>query len=273
VADGTVRYACRAAKIKNRSTLGLTFVWRLNFLAKLDEKERTDLLGRLARRTGDPVVQRMIAETPMGISEPGKWNPEACTRRFAEVIERSGVATDLAYHLDLYRNRLAGVFLRSFEQPFLRAVRADFLLAFDFSLPEVTTYPIAATRYCFGRIEEMPQLKNLATFRGSGADAALSARERTIYFRLIDVRLRNLLMAWGALSIVAAVLGRRKSVVIYSAVLVGVGILMVLVTCFLSELLPRFLLPFWALFVPATLLSVGSLHRARAPHRASWDSH
>ena len=273
LADGTVRYACGAAKIKNRSTLGLTFVWRLNFLAQLDEKERTDLLGRLARRTGDPVVQRMIAETPTGISEPGKWNPEICTKRFVDVVERSGVATDLAYHLDLYRNRLAAVFLRSFERPFLRAVRADLLSAFDFSLPEVTTFPIAATRYCFGRIEQMPQLKNLATFRGTGADAALSARERTMYFRLIDVRLRNLLMAWGALSILAAALGKRRSVVIYSAVLVGVGILMVLLSCFLTELLPRFLLPFWALFVPATLLSLESLHGARAPHRTSWNSY
>jgi hypothetical protein len=266
VADRTVRYACRAAKIKDRSTIGLIFEWRLNFLAKLDAKERADLLGRLAQGTPDPVVQRMILETPAAIAGPGKWNPQACTNRFVEVIEQSGVTTDLAYHLDLYRNRLAQVFLRSFEPAFLRAVRADFRSAFDFSLREVTTFPIAATSYCFGRIDEMPQLKNLAPFRGSAAEAALNAQERLIYFRLIDVRLRSLLIVWAALTIVVAVLRKGRSTVIYSAVLVGVGIVVVLLTCFLSELLPRFLLPFWALFVPAVVVSTGSLLGTRAPH-------
>ncbi|HEX4641099.1 MAG TPA: hypothetical protein VH252_06915 [Chthoniobacterales bacterium] len=266
VADRTVRYACRAAKIKDRSTIGLIFEWRLNFLAKLDAKERADLLGRLAQGTPDPVVQRMILETPAAIAGPGKWNPQACTNRFVEVIEQSGVTTDLAYHLDLYRNRLAQVFLRSFEPAFLRAVRADFRSAFDFSLREVTTFPIAATSYWFGRIDEMPQLKNLAPFRGSAAEAALNAQERLIYFRLIDVRLRSLLIVWAALTIVVAVLRKGRSTVIYSAVLVGVGIVVVLLTCFLSELLPRFLLPFWALFVPAVVVSTGSLLGTRAPH-------
>jgi hypothetical protein len=268
VANRTVRYACRAAKIKDRSVVGLVFEWRLNFLAQLDPKERTDLLNRLVQRTADPVVQRMIAETPAGIVAPGKWNPQACTNRFVEIVEQSGVRTDLGYHLDLYRNRVAGVFLRSFEPSFLRAVRADFGSAFDTSLREVATFPIAATRYCFGRIEEMPQLRNLATFRGSAADAALSAQERFTYFRLLDVRLRNLLLAWGAFTAVAFALKKGRSTVICAAVLVGVGIVMLLLNCFLTELLPRFLLPSWALFVPAVLLSVRSCtgHVRRTAH-------
>lgn len=259
VADRTVRYACRAAKIKDRSSVGLPFAWRLNFLAKLDAKQRTDLLGRLAQRTEDPVVQRMIAETPAGISDSGKWNPQACIIRFVEVTEESGVTTDLAYHLDIYRNRLAGVFLRSFEPLFLGAVRADFFSAFEFSLREVTTFPIATTRYCFERLDQMPQLRNLAAFRGNAADAALSAQERLIYFRLIDVRLRNVLFAWGGLALVAAILKKGRSIITYSAVLVGTGIATVLLSCFLTELLPRYLLPFWALFVPAILLPLGSI--------------
>ena len=268
VANRTVRYACRAAKIKDRSVVGLVFEWRLNFLAQLDSKERTDLLNRLVQRTPDPVVQRMIAETPAGIVAPGKWDPQACTNRFVEVVEQSGVQTDLGYYLDFYRNQLAGVFLRSFEPAFLRAIRADFLSAFETSLREVATFPIAATRYCFGRIEEMPQLRTLATFRGSAADAALSAQERFTYFRLIDVRLRNLLVAWAGLIAVAFVLKKGKSTLTCAAVLVGFGIVMLLLNCFFTELLPRFLLPSWALFVPAALLSVGSGtgHVRRAAH-------
>ena len=268
VANRTVRYACRAAKIKDRSVVGLIFEWRLNFLAQLDPKERTDLLNRLVERTPEPVVRRMIAETPAGIVAPGKWDPHACTNRFVEVVEQSGAQTDLGYHLDFYRNQVAGVFLRSFEPAFLRAVRADFLSAFETSLREVATFPIAATRYCLGRIEEMPQLRNLATFRGSAADATLSAEERFIYFRLIDVRLRNLLVAWAGLTAVAFALKKGRPTITCGVVLVGVGIVILLLNCFLTEFLPRFLLPSWALFVPAVLLSAGSCtgQVRRTPH-------
>lgn len=260
VADRTVRYVCRASKLKYRSTVGQPFAWRLNFLAQMDENERARMLRRLADRIEDPVVKQMIAGTPSGITEPGKWDPQACTNKFVEVIEQhSGLQVDLSYQLDLYRNRLARVFLLSFERPFLDAIQSDFFAAFDISPRELAVFPIATTRYCFNRIQEMPQLANLATFRGSAADATLAAQERITYYRLLNVPFRNLLLVWAALT--AAVFAARggKKVVSFSIVLIGTGATMVLLTCFLSELLPRFTLPFWVLYVTAMLLSVGFL--------------
>jgi hypothetical protein len=257
VAGRTVRYVCRAAKIKYRSTVGQSFAWRLNFLAQMDETERSRMLGRLAERIGDPVVKEMIAATPSGISGPGRWDPQVCTNKFVEVIEQhSNIGMDMSYHLDLYRNRLARLFLLSFERPFLDAVRSDFLSAFDMSPGEVATFPIATTRYCFNRIQEMPRLPNLATFRGSTADATLAAQERITYYRLLDVPFRNLLLVWAALTLAVFVAKHGRKVVSFSIVLICTGATMVLLTCFLSELLPRFTLPFWVLYVTATLLSV-----------------
>jgi hypothetical protein len=259
VADRSVRYICRASKLKYRSTFGLIFEWRLNFLSKMDETERTKMLGRLSGRVDDPIVKEMIAETSAGVTASKGWDPQACTNKFVEVIERSGVTTDVGYQLDLYRNRVAKTFLLSQEPVFLRAVGNDFLAAFDFSQRELATFPIAATLYCFGRIQEMPQLPKLATFRGPTAEAALAAQERTRYYWLLDIRFRNLLLVWAALTTAACALSKGRRFVPFSIALICTATLMVLLTCFLSELLPRFLLPFWVLFVAATLLSLSSI--------------
>jgi hypothetical protein len=259
IANRSVRYVCRASKLKYRSTLGLIFEWRLNFLSKMDEAERTQMLRRLSDRVEDPVVKRMIAETPAGVTASKGWDPQACTNKFVEVVERSGVTEDVGYHLDLYRNRVARTFLLSLEPPFLRAVWNDFLAAFDFSQRELATFPIAATLYCFGRIQEMPQLPKLATFRGPTAAAALASQERTRYYWLLNIRFRNLLLIWAGLTLVACVSSKGRRFVAFSIALICTAVVMVLLTCFLSELLPRFLLPFWVFYVAATLFSLSSI--------------
>jgi hypothetical protein len=281
VADRSVRSACRAAKIKYRSTFGPTFIWRLDFLANLDETERNAMLSRLAKQTRDPAVQRMIAATPAGVLAPGEWDPGPWINRCLEIIEAAGIKTDYAYHLEFYENRVASIFLRSFEPPFLRAVRADFISSFDYSVRDLAIFPIATTRYSLVKIDEMPQLAKLATFRGNSVDATLRAEEQLGYFRMIDVRFRNLLIGWAALIAAALVVKTGRRMVGPSAVLVASGVTMVLLTCSLTYLLPRFLLPFWVCYVAAVLLPLGwivdtigrrTLRDGGAPLRTSWNS-
>lgn len=281
VAERSSRYACRAAKIKYRSMVGPTFVWRLNFLANLDENERSALLSRLETRTTDSTLQQIIAATPAGILAPREWDPGPWINRSIEIIEQSGIKTDHAYHLDFYTNRVASVFLRSFEPPFLSAVRADFISSFNYSVRDLAIYPIATTRYSLAKISEMPQLAKLATFRGNSADATLLAQEQPIYFRLVDLRFRNLLIVWAGLSAVAWVLKTGRSMVLPAVVLIATGVVMVLLTCSLTYLLPRFLLPFWVCYVAAVLLLLGSLvdaigrrtlRQQGAPCRTPWNS-
>ena len=259
IANRSIHSICRASKLKYRSTLGLIFEWRLNFLAKMDETERTEMLRRLSERVEDPVVKQMIAETSAGVTASKDWDPQACTNKFVEVIERSGVMADAGYQLDLYRNRVAKTFLFSLERPFLRAVWNDFRAAFDFSQRELATFLIATTLYCFSRIQEMPQLPNLVTFREPIAAAALAAQERTRYYWLLNIRFRNLLLIWAGLTLVACVWSKERRFAPFSIALICTAIVMVSLTCFLTELLPRFLLPFWVLYVAATLLSLSSI--------------
>ena len=122
---------------------------------------------------------------------------------------------------------------------------------------DLAIYPLTTTRYSLAKIDEMPQLKKLATFRGNSVDASLRAQEQLTYFRLIDVRFRNLLIVWAALIAVALIVKTGRRIVSDSAVLVATGVIMVLLTCSLTYLLPRFLLPFWVCYVAAMLLSLG----------------
>jgi hypothetical protein len=281
VAERSVRYACHAAKIKYRSMVGPTFVWRLNFLANLDENERTAMLGRLARQTSDPVVQRMIAATPAGILAPEDWDPGPWLNRSIQIMEQSDIKTDHAYHLDFYTNRVASVFLRSFEPPFLSAIGADFVSSFDFSVRDLAIFPIGTTRYSLAKIDQMPQLPKLATFRGHAADVALRAQEQLAYFGFMDVRFRTLIIVWAALIVATLVVKSGRRVVEQSVALVATGAMMVLLTCSLTYLLPRFVLPFWVCYVAAVLLLLawilgaieGATLRPRgAPLRTPWNS-
>ena len=124
VASRTVRYLARNAQIHDRSTMGSVFVYaRLNFLVRLDPTQRAALLTRLADRTDDPVLKRMLLATPSGISETGEWNAAPYLQDLVRIIEDSGVREGLDYRLDQRQNQLAKIFLFSFEGAFLRAVR------------------------------------------------------------------------------------------------------------------------------------------------------
>jgi hypothetical protein len=260
VAQRSVHYSCRAAKIKYRSAVGITFLYRLNFLADLDEKERSGMLARIQEHTkDDPALRQMIAATTTGILEPGRWDPGPCIDRFVEIIEKSGIKTDYSYHLNFYENRVASAFLHSFEPAFLSAIRADFIASFNYSVRDLSTYPIKTTRYCVAKINEMPQLAKLATFREASADATLVAQEQLAYFRLVDVRFRTLLIIWVGLIAAALIVRRARPWVGLSAILVTTGATMVFLTCCFTELLARFLLPFWVCYVTAVLLLVGRL--------------
>jgi hypothetical protein len=102
----------------------------------------------------------------------------------------------------------------------------------------------------------MPQFVKLATFRGNSADGTFRAQEQLVYFRLSDIRFRNLLIGWAGLIVVALVVRTGRRIVVPSTVLVATGVMMVLLTCSLTYLLPRFLLPFWVCHVAAVLLPV-----------------
>jgi hypothetical protein len=262
VASRTVRYIARSARIHDRSTMGSVFVYaRMNFLLRLDPAQRAALLTRLADRTGDPVLKRMLLASPSGISETGEWNAARYLQDLVRIMQESGVRQGLDYELDKRENQLAKIFLFSFEHPFLRVVADDFFAAGRMSIPELATFPFATTQYCFSRMEKMPQLTTLATFKGNSAEAVLATEEQKRYYRWMEFSFWQALGGWFAITLLCRIFlrGAAKAVIALSAAFVGVGLAMLFLICLLSEVLPRFLLPSWSLLFVAALLSLGRL--------------
>ena len=259
VASRTVRFVSRSARIHDRSTFGIAFVCgRLNFLARMEANERTALLGRLADRTDDPVLKRMLLAAPSGILETGEWHPAPYLQSLVQIMQDSGIREGSDYKLDQYQNRIAKIFLLSFERPFLVAVGNDFLEAGKMSIGELTTFPFATTQYSFRRLAEMPQLSNLNTFKGDVADGVLAREQQKGYYRWMEFSFWRALAGWLAIMVLCSIFlrGSQSRTAGLSIALGCLAIALLFLTCLLSEVLPRFLLPSWILLFAAAVLAV-----------------
>jgi hypothetical protein len=262
VASRTVRFLSRTARIHDRSTVGLTFVCgRLNFLARMEANERTALLARLAGRTHDPVLKRVLLAAPSGILETREWYPAPYLQNLVRIMRDSGIREGLDYQLDQYQNRLAKTFLLSFERPFLAAVWDDFLEAGKMSIRELATFPFATTQYSFGRLAEMPQLSNLTTFKGDAADGVLAREQQKRYYRWMEFSFWHVLGGWTAVMVLCSIFlrGSQSRTAGLSIALGCLAIALLFLTCLLSEVLPRFLLPSWILLFAAAVLVVAGV--------------
>jgi hypothetical protein len=266
VASRTVRFISRAASMQYRSTVGLTFVSRLDFLARVDPDERTAFLTRLAGRSDDPMLKRMLLEMPSAISASGRWDPAACMQNLLQIMDDFGIRENLAYRLDQSRNKLAKIFLLSFERPFLSAVWDDTLATGRTALPDLATAPFFTTQYCFLRLEDMPQITGLVTFKGNDAQPRLAAEQQRNYYRWMGFSFWQALAGWIVLSALSCLFVRGPShrIIGLSTALVCVGLTMLFLTCLLSELLPRYLLPPWILLLAAALLNAVHLAHSLA---------
>jgi hypothetical protein len=252
-----VRFVSRTARIHDRSTFGSAFVCgRLNFLARLEANERTALLARLAGRTNDPVLKRMLLAAPSGILATREWNPGPYLQNLVQIMQDSGIRESLDYRLDQYQNRLAKIFLVSFERPFLVAVCDDFLEAGKMSIRELATFPFATTQYSFGGLAEKPQLRGLSTFAGDAAAGVLAREQQKRYYRWMEFSFWRALACSAAGLVLCSIFlrGSQSRTASLSIALGCLAVTLLFLTCLLSEVLPRFLLPSWILLFASSVL-------------------
>ena len=261
VASRTVRFISRTAKIHDRSTAGSVFVFgRLNFLPRMEANERTAFLTRLASRTSDPVLKRMLLAAPAGISETREWNAAAYVKELVRIMEDSGIREGADYRLDQYQNQIAKTFLLSFERPFLTAVWNDFLDAGKISIRELATFPFATTQFSLDHLAEMPQLGGLTTFKGPAAGEFLASEQQKGYYRWIGLSFWSVLAAWVIAMTLCSIFlrGSHRRTAGLSVALGCVGIALLFLSCLLTEVLPRFLLPSWIMLFAALVLVVAA---------------
>ena len=182
LANGASRAICYAVQTPYHSALGVTFLFRLKFLAGLSVQERNQLLENVSRNSDSPDVKNVISllqrELPAGASN---LDVGAFTKELEASLAQSqiGSARDT---VDAALSHTAWAFLYPPSQLFLRAVRQDFNRSQEIAIPDVVRFLFVTTTFYFSHSASMPQFASLITFRGKNADQIFAIFKGRSYF-------------------------------------------------------------------------------------------
>jgi hypothetical protein len=265
LANASVRLVCRAVRIPYYSTLGVSFLFRLKFLAALPPEKRNQLLDGVSRHASSVNVMKIISllrgSFPTGVSslDVKDFNQKTRALLFAPQTD----PYDEKYAVLL--NRTAWSFLCPPNYIFLGAVAADFKRSQEITIPDVVGFLFVTTRYYFSHRESMPQCASLVTFRGKDADQVFAIFKKHSFFRRPkNLTYRALLCFWlvsFALFVGIAKVRKQEAAGLasYATALTAVGLLMMLANCFLAVYQPRYTLPMWELTIISVTILFGGI--------------
>ena len=250
-------------------TTRLYILWRLKFLATIPAEPRDQLLDRVANNTASPDVKKIISLLHGAFHGESNWDVGAFLQK-AEPSFRTPETPSQKAGFYIILNGMAEAFLWPPERLFFGAVAADFAKCRKATIPDVVNHLFRSTTFYFFYPETMKNCASLVTFRDQSADQIVAVFNKHRYFH----RRRNftydaLLLFWLTNLALLAVIpkaGREKSITLcaYATALTMVGLMMMLVSCFLTEFGPRYTLPMWELtIVSVTILFAHTADRLR----------
>ncbi len=256
----------RAEGVKFYSKAGFTFLWRLPFLQEVPEPRRSALLAEVKARARTPdaraivdlLAQRLARGEPLG---PDAVNPairQALPAKPGESIVRTRAA-----HAAL--NETVRAFLLPPVPEHWAAAHRDFIRSRDVTPASLVDALFLSTTYYFDHREIMPQAAGLTTFRQYTAPALMALPERNAYLHAWSrATVPRALLVWLALGLGSLLLGARLRgdffpLWSYSAVLVGLGLLMMQLTAMIGALIPRYTFPLWELLWFGSILFAGAI--------------
>ena len=260
LSNATLRSLSYAFHIPYRSRVGVTFLWRLKFLATLPAETRNQLLNKVAKNTPSPEVRKLISVLRQSPSEDQNWDVLAFMHK-AQVALFTPETESQDEKFNLVLNRTARAFLYPPDEIFLRAVGTDFAKSQKTRIPDVVNHLFGSTTFYFSHPETMADCASLSTFREKSAADILAVFKKHSYFRHAKrFGYTGFLIFWLVnLSLLAVLAKIRKedvaTVFSYATALTLIGLLIMLANCVLTEFQSRFTLPMWEL----TIVSVSVL--------------
>lgn len=273
LANASLRGLCNAAHIPYHSTVGFTFLFRLKFLGALPAEKRNQLLDKVAKSTASSDVKKAISLLRNAPPHTPGWSIKAFSSKQAQA-SLSERETDLqAAKLCLLLNRMAQAFLCPPEKILLSAVASDFKKSQESTIPSVVNQLFASTMFYFLHPEITPHYASLYTFRDKSSTQIVAIFEKHSYFhRRKSFSYSAFLFFWFINLALLAVLAKvRKEEVAavssYAAALTLVGLIMMIVNCFLNEFQARYTLPMWELSIMSATLLFGKTIELCFPRR------
>jgi len=284
VANVSVRSLCRLAQIPYYPPLGITFATRLDFLARLSPEKRDQLLDEIARNSSLMEVEKAVPLLRESFSKEAEnwdtmlpyWIEKHAEKalplaREAFPHQSPGDTVFLPRAASVFRgrgqsllvvlNHTAKAFLFPPRKEYLNAVVEDFRRSLGTTIENVVNNLFLTTTFYYFRTEQLPGYASLQTYRNRSANQIVAILKKHRYFHLWrSLDYAAFLCLWVVNLVLLAVLAqiRKKNIAVvvsYAVALTLVGLLMMLATCVLSGLQPRFTLPMWEL----TILSAAVL--------------
>lgn len=263
VASSLTQRLARKSKLQPHSRIGYTFLWRLQFLRALPPPVRVALLQKVAARAHSKEARQLVAL--LGQMHQEGIDPAAGTFMRRAIPLLFPLQTQGQWKkLNVALNQMAFAFLLPPTPEHLQAARADLIGALRMPVTDISDWLFVTTAYFFEHKDEMSACAGLVTFRDASAETINRIPFQHLYFHLWrGLTYNKVLMIWFVISLVLAVLARRKEVNVaatfaYGIALVAVGLLISATNVLLTEPLPRYALPMWQLLLLSLYVFIGT---------------
>jgi hypothetical protein len=269
--NALLRVVSNAAKTPYRSPVGLAFLGRLKFLAKVPVEKRNELLDKVVKNTDSADVKNLIELLRNDLSGKSDMDVSAFSQKAQAYF--SSPQTDpggQVFHVTLHRATLA--FLYPPQEILLAAIATDFGRSQEIRIPDVVSYLFVTTRFYFSHRDAMAQCASLITFRDKNADQIFAVFKKHSYFRHPkDLSYRAFLVIWIVLLaafVVIAMIRKRDvgGVFSFGTALIVIALLMMLANCLLAVFQPRYTLPMWTLTLVSLCILFGGVMDALLQH-------
>ena len=270
---GVQQVMCWMFRVPYRSTFGVTFEWRLDYLRTLPADERNTILNKVSAKVNDPAVTEAIQDLIRAMDRKENQGYGFLYDRMDEILSQPG-RSNLQQHtfaIDSKLNRVAQAFLIPPDPALLNTVKNEMLripslTQADMAAPPLTLTDslqreIAAPRYA--------RLRSLYSFQFSPGHYQ-QLFDHNAYFQLFrGVPLGAFLLLSLVGGVMVLVSSRanftRITGVCYAWSMVATGFLMALSNCFSTSWGARYYLPLYSLVQISLMLLLAMNNSERQP--------
>lgn len=257
VSHTALRLLSRVAGISYHTTVGFTFMFRLELFASLPPAERDEVISRALRTNPSPDVRTVLEVFRTAPAPEKQLDVSEALARMRKLLPARRLQNDNFQRL---LNETASACLRSPSAPYLRAVSRDFFRSLFSPIRDVIAAPFVHTTFYFSHPETMPQCAQLKTFLDHDRSGIL-AQLHSYLRRPAKLEYDRLLVSWLVLILIFCWRARHDAIVpvAYTFALNATGLLMITANCLLNEFQPRYTLPAWELSIVAVFTMLGVL--------------
>jgi hypothetical protein len=265
---GVQQAMCWMFRVPYRSTFGVTFEWRLNYLNALGPAERNAILNKVSAKVNDLAVTEAIHDLEESMDRKEANRHEGFLyERIDNILARSDERKNLQQHtfqIDSKLNRVAQAFLTPPDSALLNAVKNEVLRIPTLSQADLAVQPLALTDALQHELGA-PRYARLLPLRSFQFPLGHYKKvfDTNAYFQLLKgVPMSVFALAALAGGILALANSPRSFIevtgVCYAWSMVATGLLMAIGNCFSTSYGPRYFLPLYS-FLQISLMLVITL--------------